>query len=97
MDQTVRGLEVLDVELDELFASQSTVVGERDPQPIAQRFRCACGQDPLPDILVGDPGSLLDMPYETLAGVCGRYGLPALGGPGSVRAGRPAPGTRGRT
>jgi hypothetical protein len=68
MDQTMRGLEVLDVELDELFAAQSTVVCERDHQPIAQRSRGAGGQDPLPDILVGDPGSLLDMPYEALAG-----------------------------
>ncbi|GAA2702504.1 hypothetical protein GCM10010095_72030 [Streptomyces anthocyanicus] len=68
MDQTVRGLEILDVELDELFTAQSTVVGERDHQPIAQRFRGAGGQNPLSNILIGDPGSLLDMPYETLAG-----------------------------
>jgi hypothetical protein len=35
VDQAVRGLEVLDVELDEFFAAQCTVVGERDHQPVA--------------------------------------------------------------
>jgi hypothetical protein len=32
----VGGLEVLDIELDEFFAAQRTVVGERDHQPVAQ-------------------------------------------------------------
>ncbi|MEE1764540.1 hypothetical protein [Streptomyces sp. SP18BB07] len=81
MDQPVGGLEVLDIELDELFAAQTIVVGERDHQPIVQRFRFAGGQDPLPDILVGNPGSLLDMPYETLAGsAAGTACLPTADG-----------------
>jgi hypothetical protein len=43
----VRGLEIIDVELDELLASHSTVAGKRDHQPVAQgsdaeaaRIRC---------------------------------------------------------
>lgn len=68
VDQTVRGLEVIDVELDELLASHSTVAGKRDRQPVAQGFRCGGGQDPLPGVLVGDPGGLLDAPYQALSG-----------------------------
>ncbi|WSW18238.1 hypothetical protein OG277_37685 [Streptomyces phaeochromogenes] len=65
MDQPVGGLEVLHVELDKLFAAKGTVVGEGDHQLIAQRLLGRRGQDPLPDVLVGNPGRLLDAAYKT--------------------------------